>query len=244
MRVEQERGQVVPGKDSAEKLHVAQQEIRKTPLMHGVEERLGTPIEVLFYEQYWGERRSLQDIARLIERPWSTAYSWAHKLGITIRSLSEAVRVSWAHPEQRRSQRKYFEVRNAFDAGTDEDLKEKLMALYRQEGSQKNMVKRIRSMWNIGVSETTMRRWMKGLGIEVKKRGVGRWLRQEKIRNAVQEAFGSGAFSRLSDREQTVLKLRYLEGKTLEECGRELSVTREWIRQIEAKALEKLGIGN
>ncbi|MBP3816472.1 MAG: RNA polymerase sigma factor RpoD [Firmicutes bacterium] len=48
----------------------------------------------------------------------------------------------------------------------------------------------------------------------------------------------------LTDREQKVLKLRFgLEdgrGRTLEEVGKEFAVTRERIRQIEAKALRKL----
>jgi RNA polymerase primary sigma factor len=48
----------------------------------------------------------------------------------------------------------------------------------------------------------------------------------------------------LSDREQLVLELRYgLKGdapKTLEEVGMEFNITRERVRQIEAKALRKL----
>ena len=48
----------------------------------------------------------------------------------------------------------------------------------------------------------------------------------------------------LSEREARVLQLRFgLEdgrGRTLEEVGREFGVTRERIRQIEAKALRKL----
>ncbi|KKS32734.1 MAG: RNA polymerase sigma factor [Candidatus Amesbacteria bacterium GW2011_GWA2_42_12] len=50
--------------------------------------------------------------------------------------------------------------------------------------------------------------------------------------------------STLTDRESKVLKMRFgLDGKrpmTLEEVGREFGVTRERIRQIEAKALRKL----
>jgi RNA polymerase primary sigma factor len=50
--------------------------------------------------------------------------------------------------------------------------------------------------------------------------------------------------SGLTEREQKILKLRFglEDGKshTLEEVGQEFSVTRERIRQIEAKALAKL----
>jgi RNA polymerase primary sigma factor len=48
----------------------------------------------------------------------------------------------------------------------------------------------------------------------------------------------------LTEREQKILKLRFglEDGKqhTLEEVGQEFTVTRERIRQIEAKALAKL----
>jgi RNA polymerase primary sigma factor len=52
------------------------------------------------------------------------------------------------------------------------------------------------------------------------------------------------AMAQLSDREKEVLRLRYGLGTdreyTLEEIGRRLSVTRERIRQIESRALQKL----
>ena len=48
----------------------------------------------------------------------------------------------------------------------------------------------------------------------------------------------------LSERERAVLEMRFgldgSQGRTLEEVGREFGVTRERIRQIEAKALRKL----
>ncbi|MCX6009283.1 MAG: sigma-70 family RNA polymerase sigma factor, partial [Chloroflexi bacterium] len=54
----------------------------------------------------------------------------------------------------------------------------------------------------------------------------------------------SKVLSELSDRERRVILLRFgLEDdrpRTLEEVGKEFNVTRERIRQIEAKALRKL----
>ena len=52
-------------------------------------------------------------------------------------------------------------------------------------------------------------------------------------------------FRSLSDREQRIIRMRFgldKDGKshTLEEVGQEFAVTRERIRQIEAKALAKL----
>jgi len=59
------------------------------------------------------------------------------------------------------------------------------------------------------------------------------------IRDRIEEVL-----STLNPREQRVLQLRFgLEdgrARTLEEVGREFGVTRERIRQIEAKALRKL----
>jgi len=63
-------------------------------------------------------------------------------------------------------------------------------------------------------------------------------LAEESVRSAVAE---------LPDRERTVIQRRYgLNGdrdpKSLEEIGRELGVTRERVRQIEAQALERLAV--
>ncbi len=59
------------------------------------------------------------------------------------------------------------------------------------------------------------------------------------LAQAVEEALGE-----LSEREQDVVKLRFglIDGqaRTLEEVGKEFGVTRERIRQIEAKTLAKL----
>jgi RNA polymerase primary sigma factor len=63
-------------------------------------------------------------------------------------------------------------------------------------------------------------------------------LDQDTLRRAVRQ---------LPDREQQVLKLRYgLNGdstpKSLEEIGRQLGLTRERVRQVEAEALERLAV--
>lgn len=44
----------------------------------------------------------------------------------------------------------------------------------------------------------------------------------------------------LTAREQKVIKMRFEDSATLEDCAKALDVTRERIRQIEAKALRKL----
>ena len=48
------------------------------------------------------------------------------------------------------------------------------------------------------------------------------------------------SISELSDREQKVLKLRFENGLNLEQTGYRFGVTRERIRQVEAKAIRKL----
>ena len=52
------------------------------------------------------------------------------------------------------------------------------------------------------------------------------------------------ALDALGERESRVLRLRYgLDGgdpQTLEEVGKVFGVTREWVRQIEARAIRKL----
>lgn len=50
----------------------------------------------------------------------------------------------------------------------------------------------------------------------------------------------SAALATLTEREQGVLMHRFQRKLTLEQCGKEYGVTRERIRQIEAKALRKL----
>ncbi|HET8669390.1 MAG TPA: RNA polymerase sigma factor RpoD [Candidatus Saccharimonadales bacterium] len=67
---------------------------------------------------------------------------------------------------------------------------------------------------------------------------------EESATNQLLKEQVKGMLSALTEREQKILKLRFglEDGKqhTLEEVGQEFSVTRERIRQIEAKALAKL----
>lgn len=80
---------------------------------------------------------------------------------------------------------------------------------------------------------------------------LGDFIRDEQVAVPVEEATFKflqeqleEALSSLTEREQTVLRMRFglVDGRsrTLEEVGKEFHVTRERIRQIEAKALRKL----
>jgi len=55
--------------------------------------------------------------------------------------------------------------------------------------------------------------------------------------------YGIIMLEELSPREKKVLTMRFLELRSLEEVGKEFGVTRERIRQLEFKAIEKLGVG-
>lgn len=48
------------------------------------------------------------------------------------------------------------------------------------------------------------------------------------------------ALNKLPERTETVIKDRYYKGKSLEECGKEIDVSRERIRQIENEGFRKL----
>ena len=54
----------------------------------------------------------------------------------------------------------------------------------------------------------------------------------KKVQEAIREA--------LDDRQRRVLLGRYLEGRTLVDIGLQEGITREWVRQIERKAVQKL----
>ena len=65
--------------------------------------------------------------------------------------------------------------------------------------------------------------------------GPGEECPQSEMEQTLDEVLGT-----LTDRERSVLKARFWEGKTLEETGREHNIGGSRARQIEAKALRKL----
>jgi RNA polymerase primary sigma factor len=77
--------------------------------------------------------------------------------------------------------------------------------------------------------------------------GVHEGAVEEEVEVSFQEQTLRRALAELPERERSVLQLRYglngdTEPRSLEEIGRRLGLTRERVRQIEAKALEKLAV--
>ena len=70
---------------------------------------------------------------------------------------------------------------------------------------------------------------------------IGELIREHKREFAKKlQEFGLIDLRDLIPREQKVLWMRFMEFKTYEEVGKEFGVTRERVRQIEIKALERL----
>ena len=69
-------------------------------------------------------------------------------------------------------------------------------------------------------------------------------LPEEQVEDSLRSQTLAAALDALADRERQVLVLRYglvdEEPKTLEEIGKRLGLTRERVRQIEAKAVAKM----
>ena len=72
-------------------------------------------------------------------------------------------------------------------------------------------------------------------GWETLQLGPGEEFQQAEMEQTLDEVLGT-----LTDRERSVLKARFWEGKTLEETGREHNIGGVRARQIEEKALRKL----
>lgn len=72
-------------------------------------------------------------------------------------------------------------------------------------------------------------------GREMLQLGPGDEMQQAETEQTIDEVLGT-----LTDRERSVLKMRFWEGKTLQETGRACNICSQRARQIEAKALRKL----
>jgi len=72
-------------------------------------------------------------------------------------------------------------------------------------------------------------------GRETRQLGPVEECEQAEMEQVLDEVLGT-----LTDRERTVLKARFLEGKTREETGREHNIGVERVRQLEANALCKM----
>ncbi len=70
--------------------------------------------------------------------------------------------------------------------------------------------------------------------------GSGRSELSEELEHEQNKEAVKAAMRRLNKREQQVLRMRFMEDHTLEEVGRHLGITKERVRQIQAKALDKV----
>ena len=72
--------------------------------------------------------------------------------------------------------------------------------------------------------------------------GNGGWAAIINNDGKIKKEYLEQAISTLNDRERTIIKLRKLRDKsiTLDELGQMLKISKERVRQIETKALEKL----
>lgn len=86
--------------------------------------------------------------------------------------------------------------------------------------------------WNLALAVMAGTKW-KAIGYEATEED-----RERAYRVYVPALLES--MKNLTEREQRVLYMRFNNGMTLEQVGKELGVTRDRIRQIEAKALRKL----
>ena len=57
------------------------------------------------------------------------------------------------------------------------------------------------------------------------------------MEEAVQAALG-----RLNKQDAQIIRMRFFEGQTLAEIGRSMSISREWVRRLETRALINLRI--
>lgn len=83
---------------------------------------------------------------------------------------------------------------------------------------------------------------LEGLGDEFSDETVTEGLAEVEERvwhSSLRDAFDEVLLT-LKPKEQEVLRLRFFDGKTLDECGEILRVTKERVRQVEAKALRTL----
>ncbi|PGZ92349.1 hypothetical protein COE53_12505 [Bacillus sp. AFS029533] len=121
----------------------------------------------------------------------------------------------------------YFETGKIFDLIKDFSIKKLVLLLgYKVEINSTLKIKDIEGLKISELNDEIEQRLLIDLSIQLKKQ----FLPKELIDNFISE---------LSERESVIFELRYKIEKTLEEVGTEIGVTRERVRQIAKKGLDK-----
>jgi RNA polymerase sigma factor (sigma-70 family) len=102
--------------------------------------------------------------------------------------------------------------------------------------------KQIIDLWERCMISMSPKSWKFRLSNKVELEELYRKKEREdwKFRLRKWKEIGLFNWKELTEREQKILEMRFVELKTLEEVGREFRVTRERVRQIETNLLEKL----
>ena len=223
--------------------------------MRRLEEQTGQPLEQVFSRLYWLEQKNLSQIAGELGLSKLTT-RWMHQLGIPTRTIGEAIKLSWQKPDTKKhhkegvslawkenrmnqaainsAETKRRNARNRLLAKLGDDPK---ASLENWRSGQKTSWDEIAK--NLGTYYQTLSRLVDELKIDRSLKLINPRV-DPKNKALVDQAISAGLLQHLPEKNQEVLNLRFEDGKTLKQIGNQFGVSRERIRQIEAKAIRMI----